>query len=152
MREITSVSPHTPAQLRIALGALFLSLLAFCLFSPRCTAYAYSPELIDLLKGSKIYAQNSQKTFLGLIDSEFYVDSIFNQFGSYGDKISSNSIWNKIGTFGDEISSYSPYNSYTNSPPVIVKNGTVIGFLTVNTSIEARLSPYDLKKMKGAFQ
>lgn len=55
--------------------------------------------------------------------------------GTYGSEISPNSIWNDIGTYGSDISSYSPFNDITSTPPMIVKNGNTIGYLTVNKII-----------------
>jgi hypothetical protein len=143
------VSPRIPVIVQSLICALFLLFFNFYLLS--FTAYAFSPELIDLLKGSKIYAQDINRTFLGCIDNECIYDSVFNEVGPYGSDCSPKSIWSEVGSFGSDVSFYSPYNAITLTPPMIVKNGQIIGFLTVNPSVEGRLSPFDLKKMKNAF-
>lgn len=108
-------------------------------------------EVINLLRGASIIAQDDDITFLGILSNEINSDSIFNKFGAYGSDISSNSIWNDIGTFGSDISSYSPFNDITSSPPMIVKNGKIIGYLTVNEMISSRISPHILKILKDEF-
>ena len=48
-------------------------------------------------------------------------------------KHDSNSIWNKYGSYGDKYSDGSPWNNYANNPPVVVdKSGNFYGYLTVN--------------------
>jgi len=43
------------------------------------------------------------------------------------------SIWNEYGNYGGEYSNLSPFNSYSNTPPVIVdKDGNFYGYLTTN--------------------
>lgn len=45
-----------------------------------------------------------------------------------------NSIWNEYGTYGSEYSSYSPFNAYTLNPPVVVdKQGNFYGYFTINS-------------------
>lgn len=108
-------------------------------------------EVINLLRGASIIAQDDDKTFLGTLTNEINSNSIFNDIGTYGSDISSNSIWNDIGTFGSDISSYSPFNDITSTPPMIVKDGKIIGYLTVNEIISGGISPHILKAMKDEF-
>ena len=103
------VSPRIPVIVQSLICALFLLFFNFYLLS--FTAYAFSPELIDLLKGSKIYAQDINRTFLGCIDNECIYDSVFNEVGSYGNDCSPKSIWSEVGSFGSDVSFYSPYNA-----------------------------------------
>lgn len=108
-------------------------------------------EVISLLRGASIIAQDDDGTFLGTLTNELNSNSIFNDIGTYGSDISSNSIWNDIGTFGSDISSYSPFNDITSTPPMIVKNGKIIGYLTVNEIIYGGISPHILKALKDEF-
>lgn len=90
--------------------------------------------------GASIYA--SDGTFLGKITKNKYdTDSIFNKYGDHGSKYSSDSIFNKYGDFGSKYSDKSPFNKYAANPPVIIKNGTKLGYLTVNTTLSPRLDP-----------
>ncbi|MEX0981342.1 MAG: hypothetical protein WD577_05450 [Bacteroidales bacterium] len=108
-------------------------------------------EIINLLRGASIIAQDDNRTFLGILANEINYNSIFNEIGTYGSDISSNSIWNDIGTFGSDISSYSPFNDITSTPPMIVKKGKIIGYLTVNEIISGGISPHILKALKDEF-
>lgn len=108
-------------------------------------------EVISLLRGDSIIAQDDDRTFLGTLTNEINSNSIFNETGTYGSDISSNSIWNDIGTFGSDISSYSPFNEITSTPPMIIKNGKIIGYLTVNEIIPGGISPHILKALKDEF-
>ncbi len=108
-------------------------------------------EVINLLRGASIIAQDDDRTFLGTLTNELNSNSIFNEIGTYGSDISSNSIWNDIGTFGSDISSYSSFNDITSTPPMIIKNGKIIGYLTVNDIISGGISPEILKAFKDEF-
>lgn len=108
-------------------------------------------KVINLLRGASIVAQDDERTFLGTLTNELNSNSIFNEIGTYGSDISSNSIWNDIGTFGSDISSYSPFNDIASTPPMIIKNGKIIGYLTVNEIISDGISPEILKAFKDEF-
>ncbi len=119
--------------------------------SIQTTNYQYV-NIIDLLSGASIIAQDENRTFLGTLTNEINSNSIFNDIGTYGNDISSNSIWNDIGVYGSDISPYSPFNDITSTPPMIVKDGEIIGYLTVNEMISGGISPNTLKALKGKFQ
>jgi hypothetical protein len=108
-------------------------------------------EIILALKGALIFAQDNKQTYLGKIENKYNSESIFNEYGTYGSKYSSDSIWNEYSTFGNKYSTYSPFNSYCSSPPVIVKNGQIIGYLTTNDYISGGISPHILKEIKKYF-
>lgn len=108
-------------------------------------------EVINLLKGASIIAQDDGRTYLGSLTNKLNSNSIFNEIGTYGSVNSSNSIWNNIGTFGSKISSYSPFNNISSTPPMIVKDGEIIGYLTVNNTIYGGISPELLKAFKDEF-
>lgn len=108
-------------------------------------------DAISLLKGALIFAQDDKQTYLGKIDNKFNSESIFNEYGTYGSKYSTDSIWNEYSNFGSKYSSYSPFNDYSSSPPMIVKNGRIIGYLTTNKYITGGISPHILKEIKEYF-
>jgi len=104
-------------------------------------------EVCSILNGSKIIAQDSENTYLGEIKNKYSSDSIFNDYGNYGGEYSSTSIWNQYSTLGNKYSSYSPFNKYTSTPPMIIKNGKVIGYLSSNEGIKPSISPNLLKAL-----
>ena len=104
-------------------------------------------EVCSIVNNSKIIAQDNKNTYLGKITNSFDSESTFNEFGTYGSEFSSTSIWNEFGTFGSEFSSYSPFNEFTSSPPLIIKGGKIIGYLSTNKSLQSSISPNILKAL-----
>lgn len=104
-------------------------------------------EICALLGGSKLIAQDDENTYLGKITSSFDSDSIFNEFGTYGSEFNSKSIWNEFGTFGSEFSAVSPFNNLSSKPPMIVKGGKIIGYLSANKNIKNSITPNLLKAL-----
>lgn len=111
------------------------------------TAAAHGNEVCSIVSGAKLIAQDDENTYLGEIKNSYAGDSIFNEYGTYGSEYSSSSIWNEYATFGSEYSSYSPFNEYTSTPPMMIKGGKIIGYLTANKSIKASISPNLLKAL-----
>ena len=70
--------------------------------------------------------------FLGYLNkSPIDSESIWNKYGSYGNKYNSNSIWNKYGTYGNKYSNESPWNKYSKSCPILVdSNGRSYGYFS----------------------
>lgn len=128
--------------------------LLIVLFSPQ---YIFPQDeydlksLVDLIRDSKIIAQDDENTYLGNLSNEFNSESIFNEFGSYGNKFSSKSIWNEFSTFGNEFNAYSPFNKFSFKPPMLIKKSKIIGYLTTNKSISDGVSPNLLKALKDEF-
>jgi hypothetical protein len=106
---------------------------------------ALSLKIHEKLDGASVIADDGENTFLGKITSNLSPDSIFNTIGIHGSDISPTSIWNDIGRFGGKISRYSPFNDISSSPPLLVKNGKVVGKLTVNDMIAGAVDPDLLK-------
>lgn len=102
-----------------------------------------------ILKGASIIAQDGKNTFLGKIDNEFTKDSIFNEFSKYGNEFNADSIFNEFGRFGGEFSQFSPFNEFTNKPPMIVKDGKIIGYLTANKAKRGGISVPGLMSIKS---
>ncbi|MCC5933556.1 MAG: hypothetical protein LAT75_13285 [Candidatus Cyclonatronum sp.] len=97
------------------------------------------------LNGSEVTGQDDAETTLGRITNRFRTDSIFNSSGRHGSRFSRESVWNSNGTFGSRFSAYSAMNPNALKPPRIIKNGRVIGHLTVNSRITGAVNPYTLK-------
>jgi len=122
--------------------------VSLCLWA--CGAGA--EKICDILNGAVIIAQDSNNTFLGKVSSNYDSQSIFNEFGTYGNEFSSKSIWNEFSTFGNEFNSNSPFNEFSSSPPMLIKNRKILGYLSANKSINASISPNLLKALcKDAF-
>jgi len=93
-------------------------------------------HLSQELQGCLIIAKDTGGTYLGTIDfTSSHSDSIFNEHSIYSSDFSPKSIWNELGTFGSEFSSYSPFNESTSTPPVLIKNKRIIGYLSKNQSV-----------------
>ena len=96
--------------------------------------------------GSNLFliADDGKFTFLGNLDlNPFDYNSIFDQFGDYGNLFSATSIWNQFGEYGNPYSAYSPFNAASSTPPWIVDaNLNVGGRLTANCSISGAVNPY----------
>jgi hypothetical protein len=92
------------------------------------------------LEGCKLVA--SDGTFLGIITwNEYDPNSIFNSVGRYGSSVSPTSIWNDVCQYGSDISSKSAFNDLASSPPLLVRDETVIGYLTLNISKRGAIHP-----------
>lgn len=97
-----------------------------------------------------LLAQDGQP--LGVISTNtFDSDSLANPYGTYGSRYALYSIWNRYGTYGSAYATYSPYNAYTSTPPLILQNGTVIGYLTKNRFLTPRVDPDDLAVALGRY-
>lgn len=105
------------------------------------------------LNGAIIVADDDKKTYLGKIGGKYESASIFYKYGQYGSDYASKSIFNNYGIYGSNYSIYSPFNEYTLSPPYIVKDGVILGRLTVNDTLkilgETVISPYVLMVIYG---
>lgn len=72
-------------------------------------------------------------TYLGLVSSSRVApESICNNVGIYGSNVGPRSIRNSVGLYGSNVSPNSAYNSVTPTPPTIVYQGNVVGYLTKN--------------------
>ena len=90
-------------------------------------------SLDDRINNRESFLVANDGQFLGkLTFSKFDSESVFNNFGEYGNKFSSKSIYNRFGNYGNKFSSLSPYNSFTSTPPKIYLKGSFWGYLTKN--------------------
>jgi hypothetical protein len=81
-----------------------------------------------------IFGGENHDVYLGKLNANDYdSESIWNEYGKYGNSYNSNSIWNEYGRYGNEYSQYSPFNEYASYPPVIVDmDGNFYGYFTIN--------------------
>ena len=82
------------------------------------------------LDGAKIIAEDG--TYLGTLGDSYESDSIYNEYSDHGSTYDSDSIWNEYSDYGNEYSSQSPFNDYASDPPVLLKDGEIIGKLTTD--------------------
>jgi len=107
------------------------------------TSVLYNWNNFHLLEGAWIIANDGQP--LGKITAHgFDTDSLTFRFGDYGNHFNTNSIFNKYGTYGNEFSTLSPFNRFTSTPPVIMRDGRILGYLTANKAIASRVDPLEL--------
>ena len=71
------------------------AVLTCCLGNP---VPAEASGFCEEIRGASVVA--SDGTYLGKIDSSYDSESIFNDYGTYGNKYNSASIWNEYGTYG----------------------------------------------------
>ena len=92
-----------------------------------------------------IYGGKNEEDYLGKLNASKYdSESIWNEYGKYGNKYNSKSIWNSYGTYGNKYNSYSPFNEYGSNPPVLRdKNGKFYGYFTAN-KYKAKRANYDI--------
>ena len=81
-----------------------------------------------------LYGGDNHDVYLGCLNcNNMNTNSIWNQYGTYGNSYSLNSIWNQYGTYGNKYSLYCPWNGYGSNPPVVVdRQGNFYGYFTVN--------------------
>jgi hypothetical protein len=126
------------------------------LSNPLSIAAVEDWKLVQALQGALLFAQNEESTFLGILDfTGKHVDSIFNEIGTHGSSIGLESIWNKVGYYGSVAGPYSARSRVCMKPPVIIKDKSIIGHLTVSTLAvsPARVDPdllrYFAKQIQG---
>jgi len=93
-----------------------------------------SPTILSA-QALHLYGGSDHDEYLGCINCSAYdSNSIWNEYGTYGNSYNTKSIWNEYGTYGNEYNSYSPWNAYSSYPPVVVDgNGNFYGYFTVNS-------------------
>lgn len=97
------------------------------------------PAACNALDGAAVVAEDG--TYLGKIADQYDPKSIFNKYGTHGNPYASKSIWNDYGPYGSEYSNKSARSEYTNSPPMIITNGKVIGYLSKNKYKSGAIDP-----------
>ena len=106
-------------------------------------------KVIDMYNGAIVVtkdALNNETKILGKIEDEYSLDSIFNEYGLNGSEYSLDSIWNQYGLYGGKHALLSPFNEYSTSPPAIIKDNKIIGYLTTNKLTHKAVDPNWLKQ------
>lgn len=99
----------------------------------------YYGQVNQALAGAALVANDG--TFLGYWTSQYDTNSLFNPYGPYGSKFQIGSIWDSFGNYGSQHSIYSPWNPYSTQPPIFVRDGQALCYLSVNTVLSPRLDP-----------
>lgn len=123
------------------------SVLALCLFV--APAITLAQDLCASVSGATLLAQDQQNTYLGKLTASTDADSVLNEYGTHGSPYGQDSIWNENGNFGSSFGMYSAFNDSTMQPPMIVKGGSVIGYLSTNSSMPNSVTPNMLKASCG---
>ena len=101
-----------------------------------------------VIVGTYLVAHDGQ--FLGFVSTDRYAtDSLANRYGTYGNRYSSLSIWNRYGKYGSNYESLSPWNAYTSTPPALVENNRIVGYVTANRFITPSIHPNYLAWLLG---
>lgn len=109
------------------------------------TPQQQTPVSIGVKSSEVSIYSNDLKTFLGTLSTNtFDRESIFNEFGTYGSPFNTKSIWNEFGTYGSEFSTQSAFNEFTRTPPVLVYDGQIFGYVTMNTFLKNSITPNQL--------
>lgn len=89
----------------------------------------------DYVGQSKIMVFSDNNNYLGCLScDEFARDSLFNEFGLFGNKFNRDSILNNFGEYGSPYSNTSACNKFATKPPKVVDGaGNFYGYLTTNT-------------------
>ena len=91
------------------------------------------------VEGAKIIGEDG--TYLGTLGDSQQSESIFNPYSDHGSSYSQESIWNEYSNYGTEYSQESPFNEYASDSPVLLKNGEVVGRLTVRSYGSDNINP-----------
>ena len=115
----------------------------------------------DQLDGASVYSQEAAPVFLGFFGRSSAANSITRSIGDYGNTTSAQSMKNKSSVYGSASGSYSINNPAATLPPVIVRNGATLGYITTNnnlfggyslTAIESSCAPFDSTAPVASFR
>ena len=124
-----------------------ISLILIFSFMSYSNTWALSSYECYELDGAKIIAEDG--TYLGTLEDNYESDSIYNEYSDHGSTYNSDSIWNEYSDYGNEYSSQSPFNDYASDPPVLLKDGEVIGKLTTDSYEYDSVDPRSVGKDCG---
>ena len=98
-------------------------------------------------EGAKIIGEDG--TFLGSLESGYNSDSIYNSYGDYGSSYCTDCIWNEYSDWGNTYSSTSPFNEDASDPPVLLKDGEIVGLFTTKEYISDGINPDSVGRICG---
>lgn len=128
---------------------LVVVVLALFALSSR-TALADVPVTCANLDGASVFSQQPEPVFLGFFGSSSASDSIENSLGPYGSTTSATSMHNSTSLYGNSFGPYSANSGDASLPPLIVKYGLTVGFLTTNASLQSPDYPYEVDRVSLA--
>lgn len=86
------------------------------------------PTCADL-NGAAVFSQEPRPAYLGFLGAAAG-DSINNTGGEFGSSTGAKSVRNTNGEYGSATGTFSAQNPWTDTPPLIVRNGRILGALT----------------------
>ena len=102
------------------------------------------------LDGASVFSQEPNPVYLGYFGSAGAANSIENTSSPYGSPSSATSVRNTGGMYGNTFGAYSANSFGATLPPIIVKYGLTIGFLTTNQSLQSADYPYEVDRVSLA--
>jgi hypothetical protein len=108
------------------------------------------PATCANLNGASVFSQEAAPQFLGFFGSGTALNSINNPNGPYGASTSSLSVRNPNGPYGSSTSPFSARNQAATLPPIVVKYGLTIAFLTTNTTYATADYPFEVDRISLA--
>jgi hypothetical protein len=100
-------------------------------------------QQLNELQGCTLVAEDG--TFLGRISRDHSdPESLATATGEYGSPFAEHSIFNAAGRYGSSGSDFSPFHPTTRHPPRILREGEVLGYLSVNPQLPDRIHPGEL--------
>jgi hypothetical protein len=100
------------------------------------------PQQIAQSSNSSLGVVGQDGAFLGWVSSNRYdSQSICNQYGQYGSPYSAKSVLNQYGQYGSRYSVMGAYNPIAQKPPILVRDGQPIAFLTKNPRLRGGIDP-----------
>jgi hypothetical protein len=89
------------------------------------------------ISGASVFSQEDSPVYLGFFGTSFSSDSINNKYDTLGNSMGAYSVRNTYAKYGSSYSSYGANNKYALYPPVIVKKGKSVAFLSINNTLSA---------------
>lgn len=108
------------------------------------------PTTCSSLNGASIYSQDTPSVFLGFFGSSGATLSVKNSLGDYGSTSGANSVRNKLSKYGSTTGDYSSLSFSAFNPPIIVKNGVTLGYLTTSFFFDVEEGALSLSTIDSA--
>jgi hypothetical protein len=99
------------------------------------------------LDGASVFSQEPNPVYLGFFGTPTATSSIRNTSGPYGSSTSATSVRNPASTYGNSFGNFSAMSATAQLPPVIVKYGLTVGFLTTNQGLTSSDYPYEIDRV-----
>jgi hypothetical protein len=134
----------------LALLAAVFSSTALAQSRPDAPRAKDVPVTCANLNGASVFSQEPNPVYLGFFGSASAASSIENTAGPYGSTSSATSVRNTASAYGSSTGTYSAMNAAATLPPLIVKYGLTIGFLTTNANLQSADYPYEVDRVSLA--